>query len=212
LTAAPFLSFRIGAMTGTGWNYDLFGKVPLVGLGMNRKISINDPDDGVIGNGADGVVWDIHAGATVQFDLAAIFPGAWNHVVMQYYNKVEYLAYTKARGDDFWYYLGDDGLNQNAFRYSFDFFAGYAMPIFIDLAGVQFSGSLPFYNVAAGSSVRDKGFSFTNAFIVNFKINQQFSIMTITRFTNGFIDPATKGFDREWGFDRVQFIANWRIK
>jgi hypothetical protein len=211
LTVAPFLSFRLGAMTGTGWNYDLFGKIPLVGLGRNKKTSIDDPHDGVIGNGFDGVVWDVHSGATLQFDLAAFFPGDWNHVVVQYYNAVQYIAYTKAQGDDFWYYLGDDGLNQNSFRYNFDLFAGYAMPVFIDLAGVQFSGTLPFYNVEAGGSVRDRGFSFTTAFLVNCKINKQFSIMTIARLTNGFIDPNTKGYEREWGFDRVQFIATWRV-
>jgi hypothetical protein len=212
VTVAPFLSFRLGAMTGTGWNYDLFGAIPLVGLGMNKKNAINDPHDGVMGNGFDGVVWDVHAGATLQFDLAALFPGDWNHVVMQYYNAVQYLAYTKAHGDDFWYYLGDDGLNQNSFRYTFDFFAGYAMPVFVDLAGVQFSGTLPFYNVEAGGSVRDRGYSFTLAFLADFKINKSFSVMTIARLTNRFIDPNTKGYEREWGFDRVQVIAAWRIK
>jgi len=34
LTVFPFLLIRAGAMAGTGWNYDLFGKVPLVGLGL----------------------------------------------------------------------------------------------------------------------------------------------------------------------------------
>jgi hypothetical protein len=211
LTAAPFLSFRLGAMTGTGWNYDLFGRVPLIGIGLNRKTSADDPNDGVIGNGFDGIVWDAHAGATLQFDLAAFFPGDWNHIVMQYYNEAQYIAYTKAQGDDFWYYLGDDGLNQNTFRYNFDLFLGYAMPIVIDLVGVQFSGTLPFYNVEAGGSVRDRGFSFTASFIGNYKINKPFSIMTIARFTNGFKDPITSAYEREWGFDRVQFIATWHI-
>jgi hypothetical protein len=182
-----------------------------VGLGLNKRTSVDDPNDGVIGNGFDGVVWNTHAGATVQFDLAAFFPGDWNHIVMQIYNEVQYLAYTKARGDDLWYYLGDDGMNKNAFRYKFTAFAGYAMPIFIDLAGVQFEGTLPFYNIEEGDSVRDIGFSLTTAFIVDFKINKSFSIMTITRMTNGLKDPITSNYEREWGFDRVQFIATWHI-
>jgi hypothetical protein len=137
LTVFPFLSFTAGAAAGTGWNYDLFGEVPLVGLGLNRRTGTDDQNDGVMGNGFDGVVWDVHAGAAVQFDLAAFFPGDWNHVVMQFYNKIDYFAYTKAKGDDLWYYLGDDGMNMNAFRHSFDLFAGYAMPIFVDLIGYQ---------------------------------------------------------------------------
>ena len=212
LTVFPFLSFRLGAMADTGWNYDLFGQIPLVGLGMNRKTSADDPNDGVIGNGFDGVVWDVHVGAMIQFDLAAFFPGDWNHVVMQFYNKIDYFAYSKAQGDDLWYYLGDDGMNMNAFRHSFDLFAGYAMPVFVDLVGYQLSGTLPFYNDEAGNGVRDRGYSLTNAFIINFKINKSWSIMTITRVTNGFADPITSEYKREWGFDRVQFIATWRIK
>jgi hypothetical protein len=212
LTVFPFLSFNIGGMAGTGWNYDLFGKVPLIGLGLNRKTDADDPNDGVIGKGLDGAAWNTHAGAMVQFDLAAIFPGDWNHVVMQLYNEAQYFAYTKAKGDDFWYYLGDDGMNRNSFRHKFESFIGYAMPIFIDLAGIQFSGTLPFYNIETGDNVRDIGYSLTNAFIVNFKINKQFSIMTITRFTNGLKDPITSAYEREWGFDRVQFLATWRIK
>jgi hypothetical protein len=212
LTVFPFLSFRLGAMAGTGWNYDLFGKVPLVGLGLNRRTNADDQNDGVIGNGFDGVVWDVHAGAMLQFDLAAFFPGDWNHVVMQFYNKIDYLAYSKAKGDDLWYYLGDDGMNINAFRHSFEFFIGYAMPIFVDLVGYQLEGTLPIYNTEAGNSVCDRGYSLTNAFIVNFKINKSWSIMTIARVTNGFADPITSDYKREWGFDRVQFIATWRIK
>jgi len=212
LTVFPFLSFNIGGMTGTGWNYNLFGKVPLIGLGLNRKTNADDPNEEVIGNGLDGVAWNTHAGATVQFDFAAIFPGDWNHIVMQLYNEVQYFAYTKAHGDDFWYYLDDDGMNRNSFCYRFKSFIGYAMPIFIDLVGFQFSGTLPFYNIETGDNVRDIGYSLTNAFLVNFKINKQFSIMTITRITNRLKHPITSAFEREWGFDRVQFIATWRIK
>jgi hypothetical protein len=98
LTVFPFLSFNIGAMTGTGWYYDFFGKVLLVGLGLNHKINADNPNDGVIGNGLDGAVWNVHAGAMLQFDLAAFFPGDWNRVVMQIYNEIQYLAYTKAKG------------------------------------------------------------------------------------------------------------------
>jgi hypothetical protein len=75
LTVAPFLSFTLGAMIGTGWNYDLFGKIPLVGLGLNRKMNDGDSKDGVNGNGLDGAVWNVHLGNTFQFDFAAIFPG-----------------------------------------------------------------------------------------------------------------------------------------
>jgi hypothetical protein len=212
LTAAPFLSFTVGAAAGTGWNYDLFGKVPLIGLGLNRKMNDGDTRDGVSGNGLDGAVWNVHAGNTLQFDFAVFFPGDWDHVVVQVYNEIQYYAYTKAKGDEFWYYQMDEGMNQNAFRYKFDTFLGYAMPIFVDLAGVQFSGALPFYNIKTGDTVRDIGLSLGAAFLVHFTINKHFSITALTRFSNGFTDPITSAYEREWAFDRVQLVATWRIK
>jgi hypothetical protein len=212
LAVAPFLSFTFGAMTGTGWNYDLFGKVPLIGLGLNRKMNDGDSKDDVSGNGFDGAVWNIHAGNTLQFDLAAIFPGDWNHVVAQIYNEIQYYAYTKAKDDEFWYYQMDDGVNQNAFRYKFDALLGYAMPIFIDLVGVQFSGKLPFYNIKSGGDARDVGLSLDATFLVHVNINKHFSIMALTRFSNDFTDPITSAYEREWAFDRVLLAATWHIK
>jgi hypothetical protein len=70
---------------------------------------------------------------------------------------------------------------------------------------------LPFYNTESGGSVRDMGYSLTLSFLADFKINSSFSILTITRVTNGFKDPLTSAYEREWGFDRVQFIATWHI-
>jgi hypothetical protein len=131
---------------------------------------------------------------------------------MQFYNKIDYLAYTKANGDDLWYYLGDDGMNMNAARHSFELFAGYAPPLFADLIGYQLSGTLPFYNAEAGGGARDRGYSLTHACIVNFKLHTSWSIMTIARVTNGLKAPVTGAYEREWGFDRVQVITAWRVK
>lgn len=213
LTVAPFLSFTLGGQIGTGWNYDLFGKLPLVGLGLNRKLHILSSEDSeVIGHGFDGVLWDLHAGAMLQFDLAAIVPGDWNHVVFQVYNTVQYLAYSRAGGDDLWFYLGDGGLNRNAFKHKFTCFVGYMMPIFLNLAGVQFEGKLPFYNAEIGTDISDIGYEFDLSVLTNFKITKKFSIMTIACFSNGLADPITDVYEREWGFDRVRFIATWRLR
>ena len=210
-TVLPFILFTVGGAVGSGWNYDL-GNLPLIGLGLNNKMNNGDTRKNVSGNGLDGVVWNVHIGNTLQFDFAAIFPGDWNHVVVQVYNEINYRAYTNAKADEFWYYQMDEGMNQNAFRYKFEAVLGYAMPIFLDLVGVQFSGSLPFHNIKTGDNVRDVGFSLNTAFFANFSINKHFTIMALSRFSNGFTDPITSDYDREWGFDRIQLIATWHIK
>ncbi len=130
---------------------------------------------------------------------------------MQYYNRIDYFAYSKAKGDEFWYYL-NEGENQNAFRHSFVFFVGYAMPVFIDLVGYQLSGVVPFYNIETGRGVKDRGYTLVNSFLVDFKINKQWSIMTIVEIPNSFIDTDKYGYEREWSFGSVRFIANWQIK
>jgi hypothetical protein len=86
------------------------------------------------------------------------------------------------------------------------------MPIFIDLAGIQLSGSLPFYNFTTGGSIRDIGYSLEAALLVNLKINDRFSIMTLAQIANALKDPITSKYEREWGFDRIMFIASWRLK
>jgi hypothetical protein len=106
----------------------------------------------------------------------------------------------------------DDGMNQNAFHYKFETVLAYAMPIFVDLVGVQFSGTLPFYNIKTGNNVRNIGFSLDADFLVNFNINRYFSMMALTRFSNGFSDPITSAYEREWAFDRVLLVATWCIK
>ena len=211
LTVFPFLTFTAGARGNIGWNYDVFG-LSLVGLGLNRRTGIEDLNDGVIGKGLDGLAWDTHIGSTFQFDFGAIFPGDWNHVVLLAYNEIRYFAYTNAGNEQYWYFIMDEGLNQNSFQHQFQCFLGYRMPIFIDLVGIQFAGTLPLYNFNTGNSIREIGYSLTTAFTISFKINESFSIMSLTRFNNSLKYPVTSAYEREWIFNRVEFIATWNIK
>ncbi|MDR2543882.1 MAG: hypothetical protein LBC80_10610 [Treponema sp.] len=211
LTVFPFLTFTAGARGNVGWNYDIFG-MSLVGLGLNRRTNIDDPNDGVIGKGLDGLAWDTHIGSTFQFDFGAIFPGDWNHVVILIYNEIRYFAYTKANNNELWYYIMDEGLNINSFQHQFQSFLGYRMPVFVDLVGVQFAGTLPIYNFDIGNSVREIGYSLTTALVVNFRINESFSVMSLARFNNALKFPVTSAYEREWIFNRVEFIATWNLK
>ena len=202
LTVFPFLLFTAGVRGNIGWNYDIFG-MSLVGLGLNRRTNIDDPNEGVIGKGLDGLAWDTHIGTTLQFDFAAIFHGDWNHVVIQIYNEIRYFAYTKANNNELWYYIMDEGLNLNSFQHQFQSFFGYRMPVFVDFLGVQFAGTLPFYNFDIGNSVREIGYSLTTALVANFRINESFSVMSLARFNNALKTPVTSAYQREWIFNRV---------
>ncbi|MDR0707637.1 MAG: hypothetical protein LBF60_07160 [Treponema sp.] len=210
-TPIAFFTVSLGARLGSGWNYPLFG-APMKGMGVYRKSSDSDEDEGVDGPGLNGVVWNTHAGATIQFDLAALFPGDWRHVVMQVYNEISFQNYTGARGHESWYYENDDGVNQNAFSYYFSALLGYQMPLFIDLVGVMFELKEPFYNPYTGGSLTDRGPEITLSLAADFKLPKNVTIMVLGQWKNELLHPVASDFSRRWDFFRVALIATYRVR
>ncbi|MDR2192887.1 MAG: hypothetical protein LBP19_00210 [Treponema sp.] len=211
-TPLAFFTVSLGAKIGSGWNYPLFGS-PMKGMGVYRRLPDEEPSEGVHnGSGLDGVVWNAHAGATVQFDLAALFPGDWNHVVMQVYNEITYQRYTGARGDEQWYYENDDGVNQNAFSHYFSTLLGYQMPLFIDLMGAMFEMKNLFYNPDTGESITDRGPEMTVSIAADFKLSRRITLMALGQWKNKLLHPITASYSRRWDFFRVALIATYRVK
>jgi hypothetical protein len=206
-TPIAFFTVSLGAKLGSGWNYPLFG-VPMKGMGVYR----NDPDEGVDGAGLDGVVWNIHAGTAIQFDLAALFPGDWRHVVMQVYNEISFQNYTGAQGHESWYYENDDGVNQNAFSYYFSALLGYQMPLFINLAGVMFELKEPLHNPYTGESLTNRGPETTVSLAASFKLPGNVSLMSLGQWKNQLSHPIANDYSRRWGFFRVALIATYRAR
>jgi hypothetical protein len=206
-TPIAFFNLSMGAKAGSGWNYPLFGSL-MKGIGLHTA----GKDEGVDGSGLDGVVWNAHTGATLQFDLAAIFPGDWHHVVAQVYNEITYLHYTNAQDGEPWYYENDDGINQNSFYYYFSALLGYQMPFFIDLAGVMFEVKEPLLNPATGENLSRQGPSMTLSLAAEFKPHERFSVMALGQLTNKLFHPVTDAYQREWDFFRVALIATYHLK
>jgi hypothetical protein len=196
-TPIAFFNLSIGAKAGSGWNYPLFGSL-MKGVGLRST-----EKDGVDGSGLDGVVWNAHMGATLQFDLAAILPGNWHHVVAQVYNEIAYLHYTNARGGELWYYENDGGMNQNRFYYYFSALLGYQMPFFIDLAGLMFELNEPLLNPATGENLSGQPPAMTLSLAAEFKPHERFSVMALGQFTSQL---------SAWDFFRVALIATYHLK
>ena len=203
-TTAPFFSASLGAWAGTGWNYSIQDMVTFKGMG---RYYTDGTKEWTEGSGLDGAVGKIFTGATIQFDLAAFVPGAWNHVVVKSYHEIHYWAYSGAHGEERWYWKGGDGMNQNSFRYHFNIFAGYAMPIFLDLAGFYAEGTMPFFNPQSGKKIEGEGADIELSLLLNFKIKKHFSILTRTRFKNKLEHPVTADFARSWVFNGVAATA-----
>lgn len=210
-TPIAFLKLTLGSHVGSGWNYNMFN-VQMNGMGLYRFMESENPQEKADGSGFDGVVWKAHFGVTLQFDLAAIFPGDWNHIVIKIENLLNYQNYTKARGNEQWYFRADDGINQNSFGYYFSGFLGYQMPIFLDMAGIQFESSFPLYNPQSGESLYDREPEIFCSLVTEFKINNHFNLMLINQLSNRLKHPVTTDYDRQWKKYRVLLICTWHLE
>jgi hypothetical protein len=141
-TPAAFFELSAGTKLGSGWNIELFGE-PMYGIGINRpKTAVQAPPAGspaaaeMDGAPFDGLHWNLHGGGALQFDLAALYPGDWHHVVFRSYHEFSYRGYSRAAAGDSWVFANDDGENRNGFNWYGNFLLGYRMPIFLNTVGL----------------------------------------------------------------------------
>jgi hypothetical protein len=122
-TPIAFLNLEAGSLLGTGWNAGLFN-----GLGLNTD---GTPET----TSFPGIVTNLWSSVTLQFDLAALIPGDWNHVVAVANGKIQYNYFSAAEDEEPWQWLADSGENFNGFQYKGTYFLGYQMPLVLDTVG-----------------------------------------------------------------------------
>jgi len=126
LTPIAFLDFFAGAMIGTGWDIGLFN-----GMGLNAD-GTGNPESASF----QGVVTESWIGGTFQFDLAAVVPGDWTHVVTLISPKIQYAWFSGADEGEAWMWEADKGENFNGLMFYGTYFLGYQMPLALDTIGV----------------------------------------------------------------------------
>lgn len=151
---APFQLYS-GLSAGSGWN-----------LPFADGLRLNEPETDGAGNPTgdadlsggplEGVVWSWESGGLFQFDLGAVAPGDWNHAVFQTYHALRWRAYTGAADGESWLYEADEGENRNGWNYYGVYFAGYRMPIALELVGVLAEENLRLYRTPGGASWGDR--------------------------------------------------------
>ncbi|MDR1803730.1 MAG: hypothetical protein LBQ94_09010 [Treponema sp.] len=179
-TPIAFFQLTAGGRIGSGWNLKLFGS-DLYGIGLNVPDvvgkSIND------GGAFDGLLWKVQTGGTVQFDLAALFPGDWNHVVALSYHEINYKGYTRAKAEESWFYENDGGENINGFNYYGNMLIGYQMPMFFNMAALLAETDLYLYNTPGREMWGDDKLRWTFSGIFGFTVTRQIDINLIAQFT-----------------------------
>jgi|GEM_PF-1965366 len=120
LTVTPVALFQVtgGATAGTGWNAQIFD-----GLGSVDPVT-GEVDDASF----EGVVFQAFAGATVQFDLAAVVPGEWNHVVAVWSPEWTFQSLSGIGENDAWSFEADGGDNYRGWTQENTLFLGYQPP------------------------------------------------------------------------------------
>lgn len=195
LTPIAFLELSAGAGAGTGWELSAMGAV---GLGMNDAGTIEARD-------FSGCVYRAWAGGSLQFDLAAVLPGEWNHLVLLASPRVIYQAYSKASSNQAWTWEADKGMNFNGLKLAGNYLIGYQMPLALDLAGflLQTEGWL--------GSVRDRAPSeggganwgsdftyFTFGPLFDFKLGDASSIAVLPQFKTGIKWDAASAMEKDF--------------
>jgi len=179
LTPVAFIELSAGGRLGAGWPLNLFGG-DIYGTGLNLPAAGNVSE--YKGSAFDALLWKAFAGGTFQFDLAAIFPGDWNHVVFLSYHEINIHGNTSAKPGEGWYYENDDGENCNGLNYYGNFVLGYQMPVFLSMAAILTEMNLNLYDTPGRSAWGDDLIRWHFSGILNFTINEKLSVALITQF------------------------------
>jgi hypothetical protein len=156
VTPLAVLEVNAGLQVGTGWDILGFKSGMSGGLGVVRRDNgrINwepigrfgdQPTFNVSSKDLRGVMLRCFAGLTLQFDLAAVLPGDWNHLVFRTVQQFEYYKNTIAADNEYWNYETNldywtrQGLGKalNRFNYYSSYAIGYMTP------------TLPWFRMAA---------------------------------------------------------------
>ena len=178
-TPIAFFQLAAGGRIGSGWNISTSG-ADSYGIGITRP----DADGMTEVNGSvfDGMLWKLQAGGAIQFDLAALYPGDWHHVVARSYHEINYKGYTRAGADESWYFENDEGENCNGYNYYGNLLIGYKMPIFFNIAALLAEADLYLYDQPERGRWGDDRIRWTFSGIFNFTINEQFDAALIAQF------------------------------
>ncbi len=210
-----FLDFTAGTSISGAWPLDFMG---VQGLAVWNEAT-GAYDDRVF----NSAVYEAWFQGLFQFDLAAIIPGDWNHVVTMNTYKVYYEGVTNGIEDGQpWLYQGTGG-KANGWKYNATFLLGYQMPLVLQTVAVQaeldgyydgesayaekYYGVDPDFMTAYISPVAILQFTEKDALTVQFRFASRPSYVQEYEKTSDRVDTVANitPVGREWFFDRIAF-------
>lgn len=203
-TPIAFFQLNAGGGIGSGWILRI-SEDEYYGIGINQA----DEDGHSKNNGRsfDAIHWNIYAGGVLQFDLAALFPGEWNHIIGKTTHSFFYRGYARAKSDEAWYVENDEGENTNGLSYIGDFLLGYRMPIFLSMAALMVEANLYLDDIPNHGKWGGDKPQWIFSGILNFTIHKQFEILLAVQF-----QTARNYLEHDWSelYYRNRTINNSR--
>ncbi len=178
ITPVAFFQLAAGAAVGTGWSV-----LGFVGLALNPPSNTEQLQEIPFG----GLVWRTWASATLQFDLAAVLPGAWNHVVAVASPMLQYWACSAAGDREAWLWEADFGYDFNGWKLKGTYFLGYQMPLVLNTVGVlleteQWLGAPAGYGTIASGSWGSDFVSLNFGPVFNFTLGEKSTLAVLVQF------------------------------
>lgn len=222
-TPAAFFQLAGGVKAGSGWNLEIFGR-EIRGYGINRPRSGSDPAKERAGQPLGGLLWSVFGGGTLQFDLGAVIPGEWNHIVFRAYQELRYKANSSAGSNDSWYFENDDGENRNGFITYGSYVLGYQMPIRLNMAGFMAEMTRLLYDTPGRKAWGDELSQWTLSGLANYTLTENLSAALVIQFRtrrnyisgdeNTFYQYRilNKSDPRDIQFYRAALLLNYRLR
>ena len=207
-TPIAFLKFTASAKIGTGWDF----------IGIKGMGDLDSAENGYKSlTPFKNYFYEFRLSNLFQFDVGAIVPGDWTHVVMQASYDILYTGLTGVENGTPWIWQAS-GEKANGWNYYSQIILGYQMPLVLQTVGLQFELS-GYYNE---SSFDAKYVEWNSDFMrVNInpicilKFNENHALTIQTRFSSRRGFSSDKGSSatnfnldyngREWWLERIAF-------
>ena len=178
-TPLAFLEVYGGASIGSGWKLSNWHGLSLNENknGKTHKVPIN----------FQKAFYSANFGGALQFDLGAIIPTDWTHIIMRADQYFLYRGVAGLNSLESWVILDDDGENRNGFTYCASYVLGYQMPLPMNMIAFRLETKKTFFSVPDGvdkSTWGEDRFNMLFGPIISFKPIDKLTILLIAQWKN----------------------------
>ena len=207
-TPIAFLKFTASAKIGTGWDF----------IGIKGMGDLDSAENGYKSlTPFKNYFYEFRLSNLFQFDVGAIVPGDWTHVVMQASYDILYTGLTGVENGTPWIWQAS-GEKANGWNYYSQIILGYQMPLVLQTVGLQFELSGYYDEASFDAKYLDWNPSFMRVNInpiCILKFNENHALTIQTRFSSRRGFSSDKGSSatnfnldyngREWWLERIAF-------